>query len=62
MSAQENFLAYDHENIITERYVRELNDNISIYGLISFLRKTTNKKNKLHLITYKHKLKFNLEK
>ena len=40
----------------------ELNENISIYGLIAFLGKTTNKDNKLHLITPEHKLKFNIKK
>ena len=48
--------------MITETYVSELNENISIYGLIAFLGKITNKDNKLHLITPKHKLQFNLEK
>ena len=48
--------------MITETYVSELNEkNISIYHPIAFLRKATNKGNKLHLITPKHKLKFNLK-
>ena len=46
----------------TETYVSELNENISIYDLIAFLGKTANKDNKLHLITPKHRLKFNLKK
>ena len=55
--AHENFFLYDNENMITE-----LNEkNISIYNPIAFLRKATNKGNKLHLITPKHKLKFNLK-
>ena len=31
--AHENFFLYDNENMITETYVSELNENISIYGL-----------------------------
>ena len=31
--AHENFFLYDNENMITEMYVSELNENISIYGL-----------------------------
>ena len=60
--ADEDFFLYDNENMITEIYVSELNRNISIYGLIVFLGKTTNKDNKLHLIRPEHKLKLNLEK
>ena len=48
--------------MITETYVSELNENISIYGLIAFWGKITDKDNKLHLITPIHKLKFNLKK
>ena len=62
MVAHENFFLYDNENMITETYVSELNKNISIYGLIAFLGKSTNKDNKLHLIMPEHKLKFNLKK
>ena len=51
MVAHENFFLYDNENMITETYVSELNENISVYGLIAFLENTTNKDNKLHLIT-----------
>ena len=54
--------SYDNENMITETYASELNENISIYGLIAFLGKTTNKDNKLHLIWSQRKLKFNLKK
>ena len=61
MIAHENVFLYDNESMITETYVSELNENISIYGLIAFLEKTTNKNNKLHLITSKNKLKFNLK-
>ena len=62
MVAYENVYLYDNENMITETYVSELNENISLYGLVAFLRKTTSKDNKLHLITPEHKLKFNLKK
>ena len=61
MIAHEKVFLYDNESMITEMYVSELNENISIYGLIVFLGKTTNKDNKLHLITSKNKLKFNLK-
>ena len=40
--AHENFFLYDNENMITETYVSELNQNISIYGLILFLGKLIN--------------------
>ena len=56
------FSENDNENMITEAYISELNENISIYGLIVFLGKINNKDNKLHLITSEHKLKFNLKK
>ena len=37
MAAHEKFFLYGNENMITETYVSELNENISIYGLITFL-------------------------
>ena len=46
----------------TETYGGELNEKSSIHGLITFLRKTTNKDNKMHLIMPEQKLKFNLNK
>ena len=61
MIAHEKVFLYDNESMITETYVSELNENILIYGLIAFLGKTTSKNNKLHLITSKNKLKFNLK-
>ena len=60
--ADENFFLYGNENMITEICVSKLNESISIYGLIAFLGKTTNKDNKLHLIMPEQKLKFNLKK
>ena len=33
--AHENFFLYDNENI-TETYVSEMNENISIYGRLDF--------------------------
>ena len=48
--------------MITEMYENELNEKISIHGLITFVRKTTNKDNKMHLIMPEQKLKFNLKK
>ena len=45
-----------------ETYGGELNEKTSIYGLITFLRKTTNKDNNMHLIMPEQKLKFNLKK
>ena len=59
--AHENFFLFDNENTITETYVSELDENISIYGLIAFLGNTINENNKLK-ITPEHKLKFNLKK
>ena len=35
--AYENFFLYDHENMIIETFVTELNESFSKYGLISFL-------------------------
>ena len=48
--------------MITKTSVSELNENISIHGLIAFLGETNNKDSKLHLITPGHKLKFSLKK
>ena len=36
--AHENFFLYDNENMITEMYLRELNENISIHDLIARVR------------------------
>ena len=47
--------------MITETYVSDLNENISIYSLNVFWQATNNKDSKLHLITPGHKLKFNLK-
>ena len=40
--------------MITEAYVSELNENISIYGLIAFLEKNNNQDKILYLITPEH--------
>ena len=37
--AHENVFLYDIENMITETYVSELNEDSSIHGLISFFGK-----------------------
>ena len=37
-AAHENFFLYDNENMITEMYLRELNENISIHDLIARVR------------------------
>ena len=42
-------------NMISETYINELNENISIYDLISFLGTTNNNDNKSHLIMAKYK-------
>ena len=60
MIAHKNFLLYDNENMITETYVSELNENIAIYGWIAFLGKSASKDNKLDLITRENKLRLNL--
>ena len=72
--AYENFFLYDLENVIKPIYTTELQQEFSIYGLISFLGETK-KNNKLDLIrpterlnfqfikdVYKNKLKFELSK
>ena len=51
MVAHEKFFLYNNEKMITEMYVSELNENISIYGLIAILGKNNNKDNKVHVIT-----------
>ena len=51
----------DIENMITETFVTELNENASTYDLISFSGETKTG-NKLHLTTPHNKLKFNLKK
>ena len=48
--------------MIIETCISELNENVSIHGLIPLLGKTKNKDSKLHLITSEHKLKFSLKK
>ena len=71
--AYENFFLYDLENVIKPIYTTELQQEFSIYGLISFSGET--KKKKLDLIrpterlkfqfikeVYKNKLKFELSK
>ena len=60
--AHENFFLYGNEHMLTETNISELNENISIYGLITFLGKTNNRDSNLHLTTPKCKLKFNLKK
>ena len=72
--AYENFFLYDLENVIKPIYTTELQQEFSIYGLISFSGETK-KNNKLDLIrsterlnfqfikdVYKNKLKFELSK
>ena len=59
--AYENFFLYDHENMIIETFVTELNESFSKYGLISFSGETKTN-NKLALISPSSKLKFNQKK
>ena len=35
--AYENLFLYDNENMITETFVTELNQKLSMFGLVSFL-------------------------
>ena len=58
--AYKNIFQYDIENVITDTFVTELNENTSTYGLISFSSETKTDY-KLHLITPHNKLKFNLK-
>ena len=53
----ENFFLYDLENVIKPIYTTELQQEFSIYGLISFLGETK-KNNKLDLIRPTERLKF----
>ena len=59
--AYENFFLYDLENMITETFVTELNENFPTYSFISFSGETKTD-NKLALIKPSSKLKFNLKK
>ena len=55
--AYENFFLYDLENVIKPIYTTELQQEFSIYGLISFSGETK-KNNKLDLIRPTERLKF----
>ena len=59
--AYKSFFLYDIVNMITETFVTELNENTSMYGLISFSGNTKTDR-KLYLITPHNQLKFNLKK
>ena len=54
----ENFFLYDLENVIKPIFTTELQQEFSIYGLISFLGETKKNKNKLDLIRPTERLKF----
>ena len=58
--AHENFFLYDLENMIKPTFTTELQQEFNIYGLIYF--SGDQKKNKLHSIRPKSKLKFQFEK
>ena len=55
--AYENFFLYDLENVIKPIYMTELQQEFSIYGLISFLGETK-ENNKLDFIRPTERLKF----
>ena len=59
--AYENFFLYNNENMITETFVTELNQELSMFGLVSFSGEAKNN-NKLDLITPNKELKFNMKK
>ena len=61
MHAYENFFLYHLENVIKPIYTTQLQQEISIYGLISFSGKTK-KNNKLGLIRATERLKFQFKK
>ena len=59
--ASRNFFLHDNENMITERFVTELNQKLSTFGLVSFSNEAKDN-NKLDLITPTRKLKFNMKR
>ena len=59
--AYEKFFLYDLENVIKPIFTTELQQEFSIYGLISILGKTK-KNSKLDLIRPTERLKFQLSK
>ena len=61
MLAYKKFFLYDLENMITETFVTELNQNVSTYSLVSFSGETKTE-NRLVMISSSNKLKFNLKK
>ena len=56
--AYENFFLYDLENVIKLIFTTELQQEFSIYGLISFSGEIRKNKNKLDLIRPTERLKF----
>lgn len=58
--AYEHFFLYDNENMTTETFVTELNQQISAFGFVSFSGETK-VNDKLDLITPIAKLKFNMK-
>ena len=59
--ASGNFFLHDNENMIAERFVTELNQKLSTFGLVSFSNEAKDN-NKLDLITPTRKLKFNMKR
>ena len=59
--AFEKFFLYDHENMINEIYVTQLNKEFSIYGLITFSGENKNNK-KLDLVRPDNNIKFQLKR
>ena len=60
MLAYEHFFLYDNENMTTETFATELNQQISVFGFVSFSGETK-VNNKLDLIIPIAKLKFNMK-
>ena len=58
--AYEHFFLYDNENVTTETFVTELNQQISAFSFVSFSCETK-VNSKLDLITPIAKLKFNMK-
>ena len=56
----ENFFLYDLDNFIRSSYTTELQTEFSIYGLVNFSNETKKEKEKLHIISPKNYLKFNI--
>ena len=58
---QEGYFLYDDTNIVKETFISELEKKVSLTGSISYFDKV-NSENKIELISFKNKLKFEVKK